>query len=112
MVTDCLTERGIMAPDTVDYSKGESPMTDMQFAAYTELRDKYEALLLEAAGGLSIVPSGKSDLSFSDYQFKRFEQVRDKCEELGSEIAALRKENSRLKLQVELLQSSYKVTRL
>jgi len=98
-----------MAPDTVDYSKGETPMTDLQFAAYTELRDKYEALLLETAGGLSLVTAGKSDPVFSDYQFKRFEEVRDKCEELASEIVKLRKENSRLKLQVELLQSSYRI---
>jgi len=100
-----------MAPDTVDISKGESPMTDLQFTAYAELRDKYEALLQEVAGE-SLVPSGKAEFSLSDYQFKRFEQVRDKCEELTSEIALLKKENARLKLQVELLQSSYRVTRL
>jgi len=99
-----------MAPDTVDISKGESPMTDLQFTAYTELRDKYEALLQEMAG-VSIAPSGKADFTLSDYQFKRFEQVRDKCEDLSKEVALLRKENARLKLQVELLQSSYKVSR-
>jgi len=100
-----------MTPDKVDFSKGESPMTDLQFTAYVELRDKYEALVQDAAG-LSFVPPARAETAFSDYQFKRFEQVRDKNEELNSEIALLRKENARLKLQVELLQSSYKVNRL
>ena len=100
-----------MTPDSVDFSKGESPMTDLQFTAYVELRDKYEALLQEAAGE-SLAPPAKADSAFSDYQFRRFEQVRDKNEELNGEIALLRKENSRLKLQIELLQSSYKVNRL
>jgi len=100
-----------MAPDKVDFSKGESPMTDLQFTAYVELRDKFEALLQEAAG-LSSVPPARSDAALSDYQFRRFEQVRDKNEELNSELKLLRKENARLKLQIELLQSSYKVNRL
>jgi len=100
-----------MAPDTVNFSKGESPMTDLQFTAYTELREKYEALLHEAAG-MSLVPKSKTEDALSDYQFKRFEQVRDRNEELNGEIALLRKENARLKLQIELLQSSYKINRL
>ena len=99
-----------MAPDTVDTLKGESPMTDLQFTAYVELREKYEVLLREAEGS-SLVPPDKAKTVLSDYQFKRFEQVRDRCEELNSEIALLRKENSRLKLQLELLQGSYKVNR-
>jgi len=100
-----------MTPNNVDFSKGESPMTDLQFTAYVELREKYEALLKEAAGS-SLVPPTKAEAALSDYQFRRFEQVRDKNEELSGEIALLRKENSRLKLQIELLQSSYKVHRL
>ncbi|MCL2033890.1 MAG: hypothetical protein FWG94_04065 [Oscillospiraceae bacterium] len=33
-----------MQADTVDYAKGETPMTDYQFKRYEELRDKCFAL--------------------------------------------------------------------
>jgi len=95
-------ERDIVAAENVDFAKGESAMTDLQFTAYIELRDKYEALLqmkLEP-------PARTSEESVSDYQFKRFEQVRDRCEELNSEVAELREENSRLKIQVNMLRNN------
>jgi len=89
-----------MAADTIDYTKGETPMTDKQFLAYVELRDKYEALLQ-----LRVAPPGKTDDVLSDYQFKRYEQIRDKCEKLGNELILLRKENASLKMQVDMLKS-------
>ena len=33
-----------MQSDTVDYAKGETPMTDYQFRQYEAIRDKCEAL--------------------------------------------------------------------
>ena len=96
-----------MAPETVDYSKGETPMTDEQFKAYVELRDKYEALL-----ELRVKPQGVADDTASDYQFKRFEQLRDEHEELRNEIALLRKENAGLRMQLEMFRSSARRYRL
>ena len=96
-----------MAPDTVDYSKGETPMTDEQFKAYVELRDKYEALL-----ELRVKPQIADDDSVSDYQFKRFEQLRDEHEELRNELALLRKENAGLKMQLDMFKSSSRRYRL
>ncbi len=34
-----------MIPESIDYVKGETPMTDYQFKSFIELRDKYEDLL-------------------------------------------------------------------
>jgi len=102
----------MMAPDKdkVDYAKGETPMTDQQFAAYVELRDKYEALLeLKVA---PIVPGSNADEPVSDYQFKRFEQLRDECEELKNELALLKKENAGLKMQLDMMKSSSRRYRL
>jgi len=99
-----------MAPETVDYAKGESPMTDFQFTAYLELREKYESLLQEVVE-LRLVPISNSESGVSDYQFQRFEEIRDKNEELNNELAVMRKENTRLKMQVELLKTSYGVNR-
>ena len=96
-----------MASDNVDYAKGETPMTDQQFAAYVELRDKYEALL-----ELRLAPAIRADEPVSDYQFKRFEQLRDDCEELKTELASLRKENAGLKMQLEMIKNSSRRYRL
>ena len=93
----------MMAPDTVNYAKGETPMTDQQFSAYVELRDKYEALL-----ELRLSPPNKEEDAVSDYQFKRFEQLRDECEGLKTVVAQLRKENAGLKMQLEMIKSSSK----
>ncbi len=38
-----------MLSDTVDYAKGETPMTDLQFKRYEELRDKCEEQSREIA---------------------------------------------------------------
>jgi len=100
-----------MAPETVDSSKGDSQMTDIQFTAYVELRDKYETLLQEAVA-LRLKPSVAAESTVSDYQFQRFEEVRDKCEELNNELIAMKKENIRLKMQVELLRTGYGANRL
>ena len=85
-------------------------MTDLQFTAYMELRDKYETLLQEIAS-LRLAPPGAAGGTLSDYQFQRFEEVRDRCEELNKEITVLKRENTRLKMQVELLKTSYGVNR-
>ena len=90
-----------MAPDTVDLAKGESPMTDQQFAAYVELRDKYEALL-----ELRVAVPNKTEGNVSDYQFKQYEQLRDECEGLRAELSLLRKENASLMMQLDTLKSS------
>ena len=91
-----------MAADTVDYTKGESPMTDLQFTAYVELRDKYEALL-----ALRIEPPKSEEEPVNETLFRSYEQVRDKCEELGNELALLRKENAGLRLQLDMRKSAY-----
>jgi len=96
-----------MADDTVNYSKGETPMTDMQFTAYVELRDKYEALL-----EMRLAPQTKADDTVNDILFQRYEQVRDKCEELSNELALLRKENAGLQMQLDMLKSTYRRHRL
>jgi len=96
-----------MAPDTVDYSKGESPMTDEQFKAYVELRDKYEALL-----ELRVKPQNMTDDAGSDYQFRRYEQLRDEHEEFRNEIALLKKENAGLRMQLEMFRNSSRRFRL
>jgi seryl-tRNA synthetase len=107
-----LPERGIMAPDPADFAKGESPMTDLQFNAYIELRDKYEALLQELAELRRRAPASASahvaEESTSDYQFQKYEQLRNKNEDLNKEIALLRKENARLKMQIDMLMSNSK----
>ena len=91
-----------MAADTVDYAKGESPMTDLQFTAYVELRDKYEALL-----ALRLEPPDRPDEAVNETLFRRYEQVRDKCEELSNELALLRKENAGLLMQLDMRKSAY-----
>jgi len=98
-----LPECDTMAPENVNYAKGETPMTDQQFAAYVELRDKYEALL-----ELRIAPIKEAEDAISDYQFKRYEQLRDECEGLKAEIAMLRKENADLSMQLDMLKYSIK----
>ena len=94
-----------MAQNSVDTVKGESPMTDLQFTAYIELRDKYETLLQEAVM-LRLSPSPKGNEPVSDYQFQQYEQIRDRNDELSRELASLRKENAKLKLQVDILRTS------
>ena len=91
----------MMMPDVVDFEKGETPMTDLQFSAYVELRNKYDALVREM-DGLRKVESRPNDEGMSDYQFRRYEKLRDKCEELGRELTQLYEENARLKIQLEM----------
>jgi len=91
-----------MAANTVDCAKGESPMTDLQFTAYVELRDKYEALL-----SLRLEPPKSEDTPVNETLFQRYEQIRDKCEELGNELALLRKENAGLRMQLDMRKSAY-----
>jgi len=100
-----------MTTEVVDYAKGETPMTDLQFNAFNELREKYEALLQEVAV-LRVEPVLKTDDVLSDYQFQRFEKVRDQCEVLSKEVASLLKENARLKLQLDMLKTSSRRSRV
>jgi len=92
-----------MTANTSSFAEGESPMTDLQFSAYVELRDKYEALL-----ELRLAPPQKEEDAVSDYQFKRYEQLRDKCEKQTLEIDQLRKDNTSLRMQVEMLKANTK----
>jgi hypothetical protein len=101
----------MMEQEIVNYAKGETPMTDMQFTAYVELRDKYETLLQEATELRYALPQ-KADEPASDYQFQRYEQARDRCEELDRELTVLRRENAKLKIQIEMYKSSNKRIRV
>ena len=105
-----------MAQNNAVLAKGESPMTDLQFTAYIEIRNKYEALLQEVVAlrmGSAQVKTEDTDGKevVSDYQFQRYEQLRDKCEALSAELASMRKENTKLKLQVEMLKSSFRISK-
>lgn len=106
-----------MAPIPADLKKGDTPMTDLQFTAYMDIRDKYDALLQEivalrlAPQGKTAGPQGGAAEPFGEYQFKKYEEVRDECEHLRTELTALHKENTRLKMQVELLKSDCNVNR-
>ena len=100
----------MMRKNTVDYAKGETPMTDLQFNAYIELQKKYNDLLDEVNHLRREKPrrSGegrRSDEGMSDYQFQRYEKVRDKCEELSREVSALKQENAKLIVQAEMLKA-------
>ena len=100
-----------MALDDAVKAKSESPMTDLQFTAYMELRDKYEALLAEVTA-LRLAQPCADDAPMSDYQFQRYEQIRDKCETLSNELAQVRKENTKLKLQAEMLRSGLRMSKI
>ena len=108
-----------MRNKSADTVKGEAAMTDFQFKAYMELRDKYDAAMrelellrkkqetqaeLQAEVQAKTTVSG-DDGSMSDYQFQRYEKLRDKCEEMAHENALLREENAKLKVQAEMLKS-------
>ena len=99
-----------MAKNTVGNAKDESSMTDLQFTAYVELRDKYESLqreLIEIRLGSTL----QTEDAVSDYQFQQYEQARNRCEELSNELAILRKENTKLKLQMEMLKAGIRINR-
>ena len=106
-----------MRNKSTDTVKGEAAMTDFQFKAYIELRDKYEAAVkelesLRKKGEIQAeiaaevqAMTGARDDGMSDYQFQRYEKLRDKCEEMAHENALLREENAKLKVQAEMLKS-------
>jgi len=87
-----------------DAAKGEAAMTDYQFKAYVELRDKYDALLLETEQLRKNEPQVVED-GMTDYQFRRYEKLRDKYEEMKVEIAMLRETNVKLQIQVEMMKA-------
>ena len=91
-----------MRDNPVNYAKGETPMTDLQFNAFIELQSKYDDLVQEISLMRRAKPR-RDDEGMSDYQFKRYEKIRDKCEELSREVAHLREENARLKVHSEML---------
>ena len=93
-----------MRGKSVDYSEGESSMTDYQFKAYIELRDKYDALLQEVNQSRHQEPCNDQD-GMTDYQFRRYEKLRDKCEQMSHELALLREENIKLQIQTEMLKA-------
>ena len=94
----------MMRNKPTDYEKGEASMTDYQFKAYSELRDKYDALLQET-NQLRQKEPHHSEEGMTDYQFRRYEKLRDKYEEIKFELAVLREENTRLKVQAEMLRT-------
>ena len=91
-----------MHDKTVDYAKGETPMTDLQFKAFLELQNKYDDLLHEVNQIRRAKPR-RTDEGMTDYQFQRYEKMRSQCEEMNREIAQLREENARLKVHAEVL---------
>ena len=87
-----------------DYAKGEASMTDYQFKAYIELRDKYDALLQEMNQLRQKEPHHIEE-GMTDYQFRRYEKLRDKYEDIKFELSLLREENAKLKIQAEMLKA-------
>ena len=87
-----------------DAAKGEASMTDYQFKAYVELRDKYDALLLETEQLRKNEPEAVED-GMTDYQFRRYEKLRDKYEEMKVEMAMLREMNVKLQIQIEMMRA-------
>ena len=79
-------------------------MTDFQFKAYLELRDKYEALLREM-DNVNQTNTRNTEDGMTDFQFRRYEKLRDKCDEMSHELAMLREENIRLQIQAEMLKT-------
>ena len=94
----------MMPSKPVDNAEGEATMTDYQFRAYIELRDKYDTLLLEM-DQLRQKTSQTADDGMTDYQFRRYEKLRDKYEEISHELAMLREENIKLQIQTEMLRT-------
>ena len=94
----------MMRDSPVNYAKGETPMTDLQFNAFIELQDKYNNLVQEISLMRRAKPRREED-GMSDYQFQRYEKIRDKCEELVREVTLLREENARLKVHSEVLKN-------
>ena len=93
-----------MRSKSIDDAKGEASMTDYQFKAYIELRDKYDALVLDINQMRQREPHNADD-GMTDYQFRRYEKLRDRCEEMKQEITLLREENAKLKIQAEMLKA-------
>ena len=94
----------MMRGKPVDNTEGDVSMTDFQFKAYIELRDKYDALLLEMDQLRQQTPNSVDD-GMTDYQFRRYERLRDKYEEMSHEITMLREENIKLQIQTEMLRT-------
>ena len=111
-----------MRNKSADTVKGEAAMTDFQFKAYIELRDKYDAAVrelelmrqkneiqmqanAEKQAEIQAKSAQADEGTMSDYQFQRYEKLRDKCEELTHENTLLREENAKLKVQAEMLKS-------
>ena len=96
-----------MRSKSFDYSEGEASMTDYQFKAYVELRDKYDALVQETSQLRQKEPcNGQSGQDgMTDYQFRRYEKLRDKYEEVSHELSLLREENIKLQIQAEMLRT-------
>ena len=104
-----LSESENMSEKTADNSnvnsaKGETNMTDYQFRTYVELRDKYDAVLLELEQLRQKAPQTVDD-GMTDYQFRRYEKLRDKYEELKVELAMQREVNVKLQIQVEMMRT-------
>ena len=89
---------------TSDLVKGEATMTDYQFKAYVDLRDKYDALLLEMDQLRQSQPQNPED-GMTDYQFRRYEKLRERYEEMKLEVAMLRETNVKLQIQVEMMRA-------
>ena len=93
-----------MSGKSVDTVRGEASMTDYQFKAYIDLRDKYDAVVQEL-NQLRVEETQTAEIPMTDYQFRRYEKLRDKYEDMRVELSLLREENSKLKIQAEMLKA-------
>ena len=69
-----------MSQDSVNYAKGETPMTDLQYQDMEALRKERDALKAEMAL-LKTQGFQPGETGMTDYQFKAYEALRDKREQ-------------------------------
>ena len=119
-----------MVNNTIDCTKGETSMTDMQtkimvasivdiFVTSQSLIEAYERFkrITNAADILLEKDSAAQELNMqrqtfqpgetgmTDYQFNRFVELWDKCDALTREAKMLREENLKLKDEINQLES-------
>ena len=77
-----------MSQDSVDYAKGETPMTDLQYQDMKALREENYALKAEMAL-LKTQGFQPGETGMTDYQFEAYVKVRDERDALRLETLYL-----------------------
>ena len=77
-----------MAHDSVDYAKGETPMTDLQFKEFQRLILREQELLLENSR-LKEGANNQSGGNMTDKQFEAYVEMRDERDALKVKLEAL-----------------------